>query len=131
MKLQLLLSNMLNKFTGAAITLDSNTSTNRGTPEFVQNIINPIFKVLDWLLPVIMIVLGIAGIIYSIVLGVNYAKAENADQKDAAKKRLINVVIGVLVMLIALVLIFIFIQNAYDIFDWVSDEASVSGAASS
>ena len=77
-------------------------------------------------MPVIMIVLGLAGIVYAIVLGINYAKAENADQKDAAKKRLINVVIGIMVMLIALILIFIFIKNAYGIFGWVSEQAGES-----
>ena len=100
-----------------------------GTPGFVINIIDPIFDVLGWLIPVIMILIGIAGTIYAIVLGLNFAKAENAEQKDAAKKKLINVVIGVLVIIIALILIFIFIKNAYSIFNWVSDTA-VQGSAS-
>lgn len=125
MRLQLLLSNVMNKFMGA-LSMETDSSKNRGTPKFVQDIINPVFNVLDWLLPVIMIVLGLAGIVYAIVLGINYAKAENADQKDAAKKRLINVVVGVLVMLIALILIFVFIKNAYDIFGWVDTQAVVS-----
>ena len=106
--------------------IGTDSSKNRSTPGFVQSIIKPIFDVLDWLLPVIMIVLGIAGIIYAIVLGLNYAKAESADQKDAAKKRLINVVVGVMVMLVALILIFIFIKNAYSIFNWVTEQAGES-----
>ena len=124
MKLQLLLTKVMNRFMGIDAFEGVSTGNEAGkTPEFVVDIIQPIFDVLDWLLPVIMIVLGLAGIVYAIILGINYAKAENADQKDAAKKRLINVVIGVLVMLIALILIFIFIKNAYKIFDWVDVQA--------
>jgi len=122
-----LLANFASKFflgadEGAGIGLEEEQWA-EGTPDFVKNIINPIFDVLGWLIPVIMILLGIAGTIYAIVLGVNYAKAENAEQKDAAKKRLINVVIGVMVMIIALVLIFIFIKNANSIFGWVAESS--------
>ena len=123
------LANAFTRFLGAEgeIALDD-TQWASGTPPFVKNIINPIFGVLGWLIPVIMILIGIAGTIYAIVLGLNFAKAENAEQKDAAKKRLINVVIGVLVIIIALLLIFIFIKNANSIFGWVTNSA-VAGTA--
>lgn len=95
-----------------------------GTPEFVVNIINPIFDILGWLLPVIMILIGLVGVIYSIVLGLNFAKAESSDQRDAAKKKLISVVIGVMVIIIAILLVFIFIRNANTIFGWVNETAA-------
>lgn len=125
-----LLANMMTRFIGKDEESTGMVQWSSKTPDFVKNIINPIFDVLGWLLPVIMILLGIAGTIFVIVLGVNYAKAESADQKDAAKKRLINVVIGVLVMILGILLVFIFIKNANTIFGWVETTAgSAAGDA--
>ena len=125
MKIKLMLANVMNRFLGDnAIGLPSDASNN--VPDWVENILSPIFDILGWLLPVIMIVLGIAGIVFAIVLGVNYAKAENAEAKDQAKKRLINAVVGILITIVALVLIFVFIKNAYSIFGWVEDTVSSS-----
>lgn len=100
------------------------TEGSNAAPSFVANILDPVFDVLGWLLPVIMILIGLVGIIYSIILGLNFAKAESTDQRDAAKKKLINVVIGVLVIIIAILLVFIFIRNVYSIFGWVTSTAS-------
>ena len=123
MKLQLMLASVMNKFLGATTSLTD--SEYGGAPTWVQNILKPIFSILGWLLPVIMIVLGIAGIIFAIVLGVNYAKAENADAKDEAKKRLINAVVGIVITIVAIALIFIFIKNVHLIFGWNISSDSV------
>ena len=132
MKLTLMLANVMNRFLGSpepdanspAIGLP--TDTDNKVPQWVENILAPIFDILEWLLPVIMICLGIAGVVFAIVLGVNYAKAENAEAKDKAKGRLINAVVGILVTIVALVLIFIFIKNVYSIFGWTITDSSVS-----
>ena len=116
MKLQLMLASVLNKFLGAQTSLSE--TEYGGAPQWVKNILKPIFGILGWLLPVIMIVLGIAGIIFAIVLGVNYAKAENAEQKDEAKKRLIGAVVGIVITIVAVALIFVFIKNVHLIFGW-------------
>ncbi len=122
MRLELLLANVMNKFMGLSI---SDQEWN-GAPSWVQSMIKPLFSVLDWLLPVVMILLGFAGVIYVIVLSVKFAKAESADAKDAAKKQLINVAVALIIMLVALVLVFIFIKNAGTIFSWVSQQAGAS-----
>ena len=124
MKLQLLLANVMNRFMGEMINKES--LENAGTPGWVTSMIQPIFNILDWLLPVIMILLGVAGVIYVIVLSVKYARAENADEKDQAKKRLINVAVGLIIMVIALIIVFVFIQYAPEIFGWVTEEAGIS-----
>ena len=67
--------------------------------------INSLYSVLGPLLYAIMGVVGAAGAIYAIVLGVNLAKAEDQSKRDEAKKRLITVLIAVAVT-IALVLFF-------------------------
>lgn len=121
MKLQLLLANVMNRFLGATETTSKLGPDDWGSaPDWVQQMIKPIFTMLDWLLPLIMILLGIAGVIYIIIVSVQYAKAENADEKDAAKKKLINVAVALAIMYIALIIIFIFIDNAPTIFGWVA-----------
>ena len=122
MRLELLLANVMNRFMG----LSAADQDWGDAPQWVRSMIKPLFGVLDWLLPVVMILLGFAGVIYVIVLSVKFAKAESADAKDAAKKQLINVAVALIIMLVALVVVFIFIKNAADIFDWVSEQSGTS-----
>ena len=67
--------------------------------------INYLYKYLEPTLWAIMAIVGAAGAIYAIVLGVNLAKAEDQSKRDEAKKRLVTVLIAVGVT-IALVLFF-------------------------
>ena len=67
--------------------------------------INYVYKYLEPTLWAILAIVGAAGAIYAIVLGVNLAKAEDTAKRDEAKKRLIYVLIAVAVT-IALVLFF-------------------------
>ncbi len=94
------------------------------TPQWIVNILVPIIKALDQLLVPVIIVLGVAGTVYGIVLGVQYAKAESSDQREEAKKRLINAVIGIVIILVALILMKLFTQNANAIFGWVDESAT-------
>ena len=64
-----------------------------------------LFDVLNPVLYAIMAVVGAAGAIYAIVLGVNLARAEDQSKRDEAKKRLVTTLIAVGVT-IALVLFF-------------------------
>ena len=67
--------------------------------------LNTLFSVLNPVLYAIMAVVGAAGAIYAIILGVNLAKAEDTSKRDEAKKHLITVLIAVAVT-IALVVFF-------------------------
>lgn len=67
--------------------------------------INDMLSVLDPILYAIMAVVGAAGAIYAIVLGVNLARAEDQSKRDEAKKRLITTLIAVAIT-VALVLFF-------------------------
>lgn len=59
----------------------------------VINIINPI-----------LILVAVAGIVYAIVVGVKFAKADEKNERDEAKQKLIYVIVGIVVtgLLIAL-----------------------------
>lgn len=52
-----------------------------------------------------LIVVCAAGMIYAVILGVNMARADSTDKREEAKKRLINVLVG-LAIIVALILFF-------------------------
>ena len=79
-----------------ADTVDLNT----GQWAWVGTIIDAINTILYPLL----ILVGTAGTIYAVILGVNLARADSADKQQEAKKRMINAIIG-LVSIIALILL--------------------------
>lgn len=63
-------------------------------------------NIYDYLTPIlyaIMAVVGAAGVIYSVVLGVQLAKAEDNSKRDDAKKRLITTVIAVAVTVVLII----------------------------
>ena len=51
-------------------------------------------------------VIGSLGVIYIIILGVQYAKAESDDKRLECKKRMTNLAIGVAVLIVMLTLCF-------------------------
>ena len=89
-----------------------------GAPGWLKTILAEVYDLINSLIVPILIIVATVGIIYSIVLGVNYAKAETSDQKEEAKKRIINVVVGVLLMIVLMMLLWLFINNAATIFGW-------------
>ena len=82
-------------------------------------VFKPVIDILDSMLLPILILLGTAGSIYAIVLGVNYSKAESADKREEAKKRMINAIIGIVVTLLLLILLKLFTANADTIAEWI------------
>ena len=57
--------------------------------------IGTILNTVDIVTLVLLIGVGVAGTIFAIVLGVNLARAEDAEKREAAKKRLIWAMVGV------------------------------------
>lgn len=58
----------------------------------------------------ILILAAVAGIIYAIVVGVRFVKADDKSQRDEAKQKLITVIIGIVVTIV-LIALFYFIAN--------------------
>ena len=67
----------------------------------------PILKVIDEAMVPILICVIAAGTIYSVVLGINLAKAESSDKREEAKKRLINAIVGFGVIIVLLVVMYV------------------------
>ena len=60
-----------------------------------KNIINPI-----------LIVAATAGILYAIVVGVKFIKADNKEEREEAKQKLITVIVGIVVTLVLIVVFY-------------------------
>lgn len=86
---------------------------------WVDNILNPVVELLSTLLQPLLILVATAGIIYVVILGVNYARAETSDKKDEAKKRIINAVVGLVITIVLLFLLYILIDNMPTIINWI------------
>lgn len=67
--------------------------------------LNPIVDALNVILPYAVGLLATAGTIYSIVLAVNMAKADTADKRSAAKKRIVGVLITMISVIVLLFLL--------------------------
>ena len=89
--------------------------------------LNPVIEVLRAALIPILILVGTAGMIYAIVLGVKLARAETTEQRDEAKKRLINAIIALVVMIALILLLELFVNN---IDNWVGNVAKPDDGAS-
>ena len=86
---------------------------------WVDNVLNPVVELLSTLLQPLLILVATAGIIYVVILGVNYARAETSDKKDEAKKRIINAVVGLVITIVLLFLLYILIDNMPTIINWI------------
>lgn len=95
----------------------------------VEKIVKPIDDLFDVIIVPLLSVISAAGTIYAIVLGVNYSKAESSEKRDEARKRLINTIIGFVVVLVLLVILRLFTNNISDIKDWITGTISDANAA--
>ena len=66
----------------------------------------PIYDFLDTFGPVLIGLLSAVSVVYCIVLGVQYAKAEKGEERDTAKKKSVNAAISFLVIIVLVVLLY-------------------------
>lgn len=59
----------------------------------------------------ILIVVAAAGTIYAVVLGVNMARADSTEKREEAKKRVINVLIGMVIIVALILLLYLFVNT--------------------
>ena len=103
--MQMFLMNLAQSIMGfkSLIAADSSSGITNATG-FFNRVMKPVVDILDGMLVPILILVGTAGSIYAIVLGVNFSKAESADKREEAKKRMINAIIGLVVTIVLLIL---------------------------
>lgn len=71
----------------------------------MNSIIQPILDLCDSLVPVMLMVVGSVGSLWCILLGVNYAKADDPQEHEKAKKGLINAIVGFVLIFVLLIML--------------------------
>ncbi len=66
----------------------------------LMNVVNPI-----------LILVAVAGIVYSIVVGVKFVKADSKEEREEAKAKLISVIIGIVVTIVLIALFYFLAFN--------------------
>ena len=71
----------------------------------MNSIIQPILDLCDSLIPVMLMVVGSVGSLWCILLGVKYAKADDPQEHEKAKKGLVNAIVGFVLIFILLIML--------------------------
>lgn len=74
---------------------------------WLNKLINAVISVIN----PILIVCALAGIIYAIVVGVKFVKADSKDERNEAKQKLITVIVGIVVTLVLICLFYFLAFN--------------------
>jgi Na+-driven multidrug efflux pump len=111
------LANMVTNFNFLGINWDD--------PQYQEiKFLEPILEALNLILFPLMILVATAGSIYAVILGVNMAKAETADKREEAKKRIINAVLALVITIVLILLLQLFATNLPN---WITEETIVPG----
>lgn len=78
--------------------------------DWISKILVPISTAL-W---VLLILVGAAGSIYAVYVGVKMARAESQDQRDENKKRLINIIVSIVVVIVLIIFFNTFLPMILD-----------------
>ena len=73
--------------------------------------LDSLLSALEKIVGPILILVAAVGVIYAIYLGVMLAKAENAEKREEAKKRIINVVIAIAITAVLIFIMYLFSNN--------------------
>lgn len=81
----------------------------------LENIVSSAYtqfkEIFNIVLPIILGVLALIGVIFGIKLGIDFAKAEDANARDEAKKKLVNFIIGIGVALVVGAVLLIIVNS--------------------
>ena len=102
------LMSILSAISDVAKKLEDGSYENIGTG---YAFLAPILRLVDNFMIPLMIVVLAAGTIYAVILGVNMARADSSETRDAAKKRLINCIVGFAIIVVLLAIIYALAAN--------------------
>ena len=71
-----------------------------------ESAINPLYEAITTIGPYAIGIVGALGLIYAIVLGVMFSKAQGQEEVTAAKKQLVNAIIGVITIVVLLSILY-------------------------
>ena len=85
-----------------------------------EPVANPIVELIESLLGPLLAIVGAAGMIYCVVLGVKYAKAEEPQDREKAKGALKNAIIGFVLIFVLILALRLLLP---ELIKWVNSKA--------
>ncbi len=76
---------------------------------WLEKLLNAVIKVIN----PILIIAAIAGMVYAIVVGIKFVKADSKDEREEAKNKLIYVIVGIVVTCILIALFYFLAFNLF------------------
>ena len=71
----------------------------------LNSIVQPVLDICRSLIPIMLSVVGAVGALWCVLLGVKYAKADDPQEHEKAKKGLINAIIGFVLIFVLLIML--------------------------
>ena len=71
----------------------------------LNTIIQPVLDICNTLVPIMLAVVGAVGALWCILLGVKYAKADDPQEHEKAKKGLVNAIVGFVLIFVLLIML--------------------------
>ena len=71
----------------------------------LNTIIQPVITLCNQLVPIMLAVVAAVGSLWCILLGVKYAKADDPQEHEKAKKGLINAIVGFVLIFVLLIML--------------------------
>ena len=71
----------------------------------LNSIIQPVVTLCNQLVPILLAVVGAVGALWCILLGVKYAKADDPQEHEKAKKGLVNAIVGFVLIFVLLIML--------------------------
>lgn len=78
--------------------------------------VSSLMDVLSTVLWVLLALVGAAGGIYAIYVGIKMARADSAEQREENKKRLINIIVSIVVVIVLIIFFNLFLPMLLDAF---------------
>ena len=70
----------------------------------MTTIVQPVLDICNTLVPIMLAIVGAVGALWCILLGVKYAKADDPQEHEKAKKGLVNAIVGFVLIFILLIM---------------------------
>ena len=75
------------------------------TLDNLASVVQPVLTLCNALVPILLTVVGAVGALWCILLGVKYAKADDPQEHEKAKKGLVNAIVGFVLIFVLLIML--------------------------